>query len=88
MRALLVALGALALPACVFFTLVIDVPLIGFFIAPAAVPILFALIVAVVSLRAAVAAFLVGFGLANLVATVAIYAMFGDVFSSVSGGAS
>jgi hypothetical protein len=88
MRALLVLLGALALPACVFFTLVIDVPLVGFVIAPAAVPVLYALIVALVSVRAAVAAFLVGFGLANLVATLAIYSMFGDVFSSVSRGAS
>jgi hypothetical protein len=67
-----VVLGVIALPAWVFFTLVVDVPAISVFLAPACIPLLFAFILVAVSPRMAIATFLISFGLATFVGAVAL----------------
>ena len=84
MRALLVFAGLLAFPAWTFFILVVEVPIVGLIVCPAGIPIVYALIVLVVSPRTAVATFLVSFGLSTLVATFATLALVGDVLDEVA----
>lgn len=84
MRVLLLAAGLLAFPAWTFCIVVLQVPIVGLIVFPAVIPVVYALIVLLVSPRVAVATFLVSFGLSTLVATVATLALVGDVLDEVA----
>jgi hypothetical protein len=84
MRVVLVVLGIAALPAWAFWIVVVQAPAVGFFIAPAVVPALYALIVLLLSPRVALATFLVSFGLSTLVVTLGTLALVDDVMDTVA----
>jgi hypothetical protein len=71
MRALLVLLGILAIPAWVFLALAVDIPVLTLFVAPALIALLYGAILVVISPRAAVMTFMIGFSLTMVAGGVA-----------------